>query len=703
VENGVARRLETDSQYRACVRGRAYRQRLYATDRVIYPLKRTGERGSGQFERITWDEAFDTVAAQLKRVRDQYGPESLALISSGGDIVHLHSAALVETLLSRIGGFTGTWGMHSAEGAWFASMVTYGDLASGNSREDLMNSALIILWGWNPAVTIAYANTAWHIKRAKEAGARVISIDPRHTSTTATLADQWIPIRPGTDTAMMMAMAYVIIKDDIYDREFITRHTIGFKQFEDYVMGIEDGVPKTLAWAEAITGVPAETIATLARDYARVKPAALMDGLAVGRTAYGEQFHRAAATLSAMTGNVGNSGGNAAGYSTIGGRGPFFNLGPRPASRMKNSVNPVEVKAGRRPLGEFASLGGPSSARLSRFHLADAILNGKRGGYPSDIKLLYVMTCNYLNQCSDINRIAQALESLEFIVVHEQFITSTARYADIIFPAATYMERNDVCTGGIAPFYGFQNKVVEPLGESKSHYDICRGLAERLGVSDYSPNSEAEWLNEVVNGCPDLAGKVDFKKEGIHRLDLGRPFVLFKNNVERQSPEKFGTPSGKIEIYSQRLADIGNPELPPIPKYIETWESLNDPLIRKYPLQLVTSHTTRRSHSTFETLPWLSELYPQNVFMNEVDAKARGIRNGDLVRVYNDRGELASPVCITNRMMPGVVDVPEGSWYKPDRNGLDRGGNPNVLSKACISPGGAFPSNTALVQVEKIE
>jgi len=701
VKDGVISRIETDDEFRACLRGRAYRQRVYAPDRLKYPLKRVGERGSGQFKRISWDEALATVASEIKRVKESYGPAAVVTIFSGGDIVHLHYATLVEALLTRAGGHSGTWGMHSAEGGWFASMATYGGLASGNSREDLINSSLIILWGWNPAATIAYGNTSWHLVRAREAKARIISIDPRYTNSTAIFAHQWIPVRPGTDTAMLIAMAYVITAENLQNQTFLDRYTTGFEQFKDYVSGKEDGIAKTPAWAEDITGVPEATIINLAREYATSKPAALMDGIAPGRTAYGEQFHRAAAALAAMTANIGVHGGNAPGFGCLGGRLPLLNLGPRVASRVKGGKNPVDRKAASRLLGSFASMGGPSSARVNRFHLADAILKGPGGGYPADYKLLYIANCNYVNQCADSNKIAQALNSLEFIVVQEQFMTATARYADIILPTNTYMERNDLCTGGISSFYGYMNKAIDSVGESKSHFEICAELAARLGISDFSDKTEEEWLREVVAECRELPDYDSFKREGVHKLTLAEPFVCFEENISDPVNNPFQTPSAKIEIYSQPLADANKPMLPTIPKYIETWESRNDPLARKYPLQLVTTHTGRRAHTQFDNIPWLRELYPQAISINGIDAKIRGIKDGDMVRVFNERGAMIIPARVTERIMPGVVDVPQGAWYDPDDNGVDRGGCTNVLTRDVISPGGAFPSNTALVQVEK--
>lgn len=195
----------------------------------------------------------------------------------------------------------------------------------------------------------------------------------------------------------------------------------------------------------------------------------------------------------------------------------------------------------------------------------------------------------------------------------------------------------------------------------------------------------------------------EFKEKGVYRVPLSEPRVVFKKEIEDPENNPFPTPSGKIEIYSQRLADMDNPEIPPIPKYIESWESRNDPVSEKYPLQLITSHFKRRAHSQFENVPWLRELAPQALLMNEQDGEARGIQNGDKVKVFNDRGQVIIPVITTQRILPGVVDMPQGAWYKPDEDGIDLGGCANVLTRGMHSPGGAAVHNTGLVQVERVK
>ena len=706
VKDGVITRLEADDsvepQLRGCVRGRAYRQRVYSPDRLRYPLRRTGARGEGKFERITWDEALDTVARELRRVKEAYGPAAVFLLVGGGDGSALHGGTLLDRLLCMMGGCTKTWGLQSNEAGHFASLATFGNMRPRSTYDDLLNSRFIILWGWNPATTVT-GHAAWYLAEAKEKGTKIVSIDPRYTDTTALFASQWIPIIPGTDAAMLIAMAYVIIERNLQEQAFLDKYTVGFDQFKAYVLGEEDGIPKTPAWAEAITGVPADTIEGLAVEYATTKPAALMCGIGPGRTAYGEQYHRAAITLSAMTGNIGVHGGSSAGMVwaiTLGGY-PFLKLA-RVGRGLAEVANPVEQDVSIRKYALASHGPSASGARIHFTKIADAILEGRAGGYPADLRLLYIVGTSYPNQYVNINKAVKALQKLDFIVVHEQFMTPSARFADIVLPASGLYERNDFTCGNVTPpFCGYMHKVIEPPDETKSHLEIASELAAQLDLTDFSDKTEDEWLRESVKrSCvPDYD---TLKERGFHKVDLSEPHVAYKEQIDDPTNHPFPTPSGKIEIYSRQLADMNHPQLPPIPKYIEAWESRNSPLGKKYPLQFVTTHFKRRAHTQFETIPWLRELQTQAVVLNSADARARDINDRDKVRVFNDRGEMIIPARVTERIMRGEVDIPQGAWFDPDEKGVDRGGSANVLTDDRPSPGGALPSNTGLVQVEKV-
>ena len=698
VKDGVITRIETDNgegtQLRACARGRAYRQRVYSPDRLKYPMKRVGKRGDGKFKRITWDEALDEVASELIRVKTTYGSESIFYVPySGNTGTFLHSQLAVNRLLTMFGGFTPVWGSASFWGNLFASNITYGTLTTGHTRDDILNSRLIIMWGWNPAESIQSTNTSFFLAKAKEAGIPIVSVDPRFTDSAAAFAHEWIPIRPGTDTAMLIAMAQVIISTHLQDQNFIDTYTIGFDQYKDYVMGIDDGIPKTPLWAETITGVPAATIEALAKNYASQKPAALLTLGAPGRSAFGEQFHRAASTLSAITGNIGIHGGEPAGFGL-----PPVGLQPLASAGLLKDAFPGNMPEG--------------ISRKKGIHITkawDAILKGKAGGYENDFKMLYITNGNPVNQFLNTNKAVEALKKIDFLVVHEQFMTATARFADILLPVNTQFERNDI----IRPwhsgnYYMYLNKVIDSLYESKSDLEICTELAKRLDIDGYCEKTEDEWLRELWKAAEDLTHSkplVDYdtlKKKGVHRIPMEEPAIAFKEQIEDPQRNPFPTPSGKIEIFSQQLADMNNPQLPPIPQYIETWESIKDPLAEKYPLQFISTHFKRRIHSNMDNIACLKECEPQVLWISSPDARSRNIANGDLIKIFNQRGTVVISAKVTERIMPGVVSLDEGAWFTPDEKGIDRGGCCNVLLKDEHSPAGAFCGNTCLVQVEKV-
>jgi anaerobic dimethyl sulfoxide reductase subunit A len=667
-------------------------------------MKRVGEKGAGQFERISWEEALGTVAREFRRIGQTYGPAANAVVVSGGDMGLLHGGSLIFSVLSMAGGYTPFWGSYSYEGGLFAEYATYGTSQTRSSRDDLLNSRLILMWGWNPAVTIQDTPTNYILAEAKKTGIRVIAVDPRFTESAATFADQWIPIRPGTDCAALLAMAYVIIKDNRHDQRFLDTYTVGFDRFKAYVLGIEDGIPRTPSWAEAITNVPGSTIEHMAREYADAKPAALIAGISPGRTARGEQYHRAAMALAAITGNVGVPGGSAAGrcHTTLMGY-PFMRTGVG----VGFAVNPLLPQLPRRKSALRAYFEDPlfgwtmAVGAANRQKVSDAILKGKAGGYPHDYKLLFVFNNNVLNQSLNSNKTAKALKSLEFMVTTEQFVTPTARYADILLPVCTFLERNDVCMGEGIPVYGYQNKVIEPLGDSRSPLEIAIGLARHLGILDFCDKTDDELLRSIMAEAP-IGSYEKLKKLGYCRVEPTEPYVAFREQIQDLTSHPFPTPSGKIEIFSQEIADWHDQDIPPIPKYMEAWEGPNDPLRERYPLQLITTHFRRRAHSQFEYVPWLKDLEPQTMLINPADAAARGIEDRDRVTVFNDRGKLVIMARVTERIVPGVVDIPEGAWYDPDENGVDRGGCCNVLTRDEHSPGGALCSNTCLVEVQKL-
>lgn len=731
IQDGRITRLDTDDrpdnlaapQLRACVRGRAYLRRQYHPDRLLYPLKRAGARGEGKFVRISWDEALETVAAHMQRVKTQYGNDALFVPYGTGSYNQLNGAHTARRLMNLFGGCLGIYNSYSWGAINIATPTVYGTLVTGNQRQDWLNSRYILMWGWNPAEMRDGTNSDYFVKLARENGAKVVCIDPRHSLSAASLADEWIPIRPGTDAAMMSAMAYVMLTEGLYDADFVRTHCVGWdatqmppgaesaESYTDYLLGCRDGVPKTPEWAEAITAVPAVTIARLAREYATIKPGVLYQGYGMQRRAYGEQVVRAGCVLAAITGNVGVPGGWASGLADQApDGGPFWTLFP-------TGENPIQAR-----IPVF--LWSEAVLRGHEMTVMDGVLDAPR--LMSDIKLIYAVASNCLiNQHADVNRSAEILKDeskVEFLVVQDNFLTPTARFADVVLPACTQFETWGVEDGWK---YGdeviLQPKLVEPPGECKSDYRICAELAERLGFGDaYTEGrDEKAWVEWCLGRFretrfPNLPTLDTFIEQnlGVYSKPVTQPAVAFADF--RRDPQHYplNTPSGKIEIFSQALSELDNlDEVPAVPKYIPEWEN---PFVSdgsglsligntaKYPLQAIGHHSLARAHSTHANNDWLQEAFPHCLFINPLDAAERGIRDGDLARVWNDRGALVIPARLTRRILPGVVDIPQGAWWQPDAAGVDRGGNINVLTSHRWTPL-AFGSaqHTIMVEVEK--
>lgn len=694
----------------ACVRGRAYRKTFLNTGRLRYPMQRIGERGQGRFERITWGQAVELIAEKLKAVKEKYGPASRYVNYATGISAVAAGDALAMRLLALDGGYLGRYNSYSSACASIATPYTYGTNLTGSSSSELIHAKLILLWGHNPLETIFGTSTPAELLKAKRAGVRIIAVDPR-LSDTAACADEWIGLRPTTDSALMDAMAYVILSEHLQDQAFMDRYCIGFDRahmppgaqdeetYLDYVSGRRDGVPKTPEWAERITGVGRETIIRLAREYASSKPAALIQGLGPQRNGNGEQTVRSATMLACLTGNVGIPGGSAAGCARVPGhREPCIRIPENPAHVRIPSF-----------LWTDAIVRGPEMTAKD-----DGVLGTER--LPAPIKLILNLAGNTLiNQHSDINRTARILRDpslCEFIVCSDLFLTPSARFADVLLPGTSFFEGpNITLPWERGDYILYNNPAVPPLFESRFEYDWLAEVAEKLGLRE-SFTQGCESLTEHLKAVYEETRKAEaelppfaeFTRAGVYKYKHRKEFIAFREQIEDPEHHPFPTPSGKIEIYSQRLHDLGNPaEIPAIPKYVPSFEGPDDPARKEYPLQLIGWHTKRRCHSTHDNNDWLAAVERQEVWIHPADAAARSIHEGNLVEIWNSRGRIRIPAHVTERIVKGVVAVSQGAWYRPDASGTDTGGSINVLTTSRPTPlAKGNPQHSNLVEMRPV-
>jgi anaerobic dimethyl sulfoxide reductase subunit A len=667
----------------ACARGVGQIERTYHPDRLKYPMRRTGPRGSGGYERITWDEALETVAHEMLRIRNTYGNAAILDASRTGSQSMLHGRVAAQRFLHMFGGCTDLWSNMSAEAEVFSVRITYGERdykSAGREPTDFVNSKLILMWGWSPGDGTFGTGTMQYLKHAKKNGTRIICVDPRITMTSKQLADEHVFIRPSTDAAALIAMAYVIVSENLHDQAYCDRYVLGLDEgqvpegasYRSYLLGLSDGQPKTPEWAAAITGIPPETIRRLAIEFASTKPAAIQAGYAAGRTLYGEQFHRAAYALAAITGNVGISGGSSGVSNGATGRAGIKSL----------------------PIGK-----NPIDAKVASPLLADLLARGKAGGYPADIRMIYSSGGDLFNQCPNTGKMAASLDKVEFIVAQDHFLTPTARLADIVLPATTFWERNDVHTpwAGAGHYAIYMRQAIEPMYECRNDIDIFDELSRRVGINGYNDKSEAQWLKEFTADVVD--DFETFTEQGVARFPVPQDAVAFARQIRDPDKHKFSTPSGKIEVYSTVLAENPNPYglgvIPPIP----TWFAPDDD-VQRFPLSLCTPKSRARTHSIHGNQPHLARIDRDTVWINPNDAAARSILDGQRVRVFNDIGATILPAQVTDRIAPGVVSIKEGAWYTPGTDGTDRQGCANVLTTDRAAPCGATTYNTNQVEIE---
>ena len=713
-QEGCILEISTDDskhhpQIRACIRGRSYRTTYLDGRRLRYPMKRAGARGEGRFQRISWAEAVDLTAREWERIRNEYGVGSRYINYSTGVSAVMRPDAIVKRLLSLDGGYLDKYNTYSDACSKYTLPYIYGDTFSSSSTEDLLNTRLLILWGHNPAETIFGSFLNPGLSKLKEKGIRVIVVDPRYSDTAVTYADEWIGLRPSTDSALADAMAYVILSEGLQDQRFMDTFCLGFDGYhmpegisgnescEAYLFGKKDGICKTPQWAEGITGVPAERIITFAREYAGTKPACLLTGLGPQRSGNGEQTTRSLALLACLTGNVGISGGSSGVHGNVAGpKAPVFPILQNPFPGKIPSF--LWTKAIEQ--GTEMNLGNDGLKGVERLD--------------SNIKMIVNLAGNTLiNQHSDINntvRILQDPKKCEFILCSDVFMTPSAKFADVLLPAPSFLEDENIVApwGGFGDYLLYQNRVIKPLFEARFEYDFLLKLADRLGIGgQFSAGrlNYQDWLPELYQDTraqePQLPEFDVFRKDGGYYYKNRQPSIAYKKQIEDFEHNPFGTPSGKIEIFSKAIYDLNKPdELPAIPCYVPCPNGPGDKKIEQYPLQLIGWHSKSRCHSIHDQSRWREETDPHRLWMHPFDAGQRSIADGDLVEVFNDRGRTQIKVLITERIVKGVVAMAQGAWYSSDASGMDKSGSINVLTSVIPTPlARGNPQHTNLVEV----
>ncbi len=654
---------------KGCARGFEMPRVVYAPDRILKPLLRTGARGSGQYREAEWPEALELVARRLAEVQSRYGGGSilaLAGFASGRGALH-STQRLTKRFLGLLGGYTEITGGYSSAAADFVTPTVLGTNLAGIDAATVQCSRLIILWGANVTDTRLGCETEFHIQEARRRGVEVIVVDPRRSATVSKLGTRWIPVRPGTDAALMMAVLHVLLSEGLVDRPFVEAHSSGFEELERHILGHEDGVAKTPAWAEGVCGTPEKFTRELALAYGRTHPTALIPGLSIQRTVGGEEAIRLAIALQVATGNLGRRGGSSGALT----------WGKLPSPRM----------------GCIAVPPNPARASIPVVRWPDAVQKGRRGGFPTDIRAIYSVGNNYVVQGSDLHKSLRAFQQVEFSVCHDYALTPTAQQCDVVLPATTFLEREDIVFPAGGNYLLYSNRAVPPRGEARDDYTIFCALAERMGLgSAFSEGrSEREWL-ECFLADSEVTDAETFRQTGIYwgadqaRVGLG-DFAL--------DPKAYplNTPSGKVEISLTAYASTGFPAVP-------TCRMLApDPA---YPVWLVTPHARFRTHSQYETIAWFKSKAPQVLWLHPADAAVRGIATGDVVLVRSSQGRMRIAAHVTEEIMPGVASLLQGTWPAFDADGTETAGCANVLtSTEPTLPSHGPRTHSVQVQVEK--
>lgn len=677
-------------------------------------------RGREPFVAVSWPEAIAIVTRELSRVRSSYGNGAIYGGSYGwasAGRFH-HAQGQLKRFLNLIGGFTRSVNSYSYGAAEVILPHVIGDQRGLIGEQTTWASLrqhtdMLVAFGGlsdkNSQINaggVGRHTLAENLERLRQAGVEIVSVSPLRDDTPPAGGARWLPIRPSTDVALMLALAHVLISENRHDQAFLDRYTVGFSVWKAYVMGDTDGQPKTPEWAAAITDVPADSIRDLARRMAGGRTFIAVSW-SLQRAEHGEQPYWIAIALATLLGQIGLPGGGFGfGYGAVNGAG--------------NTVLPFKwpsLPQGRNPVDTFVPV-----ARIADMLLhpgARFDYNGQVLTYP-DIRLVYWAGGNPFHHHQDINRLVQAWRRPEVIVTHESVWNATARHSDIVLPATLQIERNDITCSGKDPFIAASHKLVEPAGEARDDFWIFANLAREFGVDDQFAEGRDEegWLRffyaqaraECAGHGVALPDFDAFWREGVVTLPVANDARSLLASF-RADPvaNALATPSGKIEIHSRTVAGFRYSDCPGHPVWLEPREWLGAPAAKRYALHLLSNQPRTKLHSQLDHGIHAREDKidaREPVRMHPEDAEARGIRDGSIVRLYNERGSCLASARISDGVAPGVVQMATGAWYDPAAPGvpgsLDKHGNPNVLTSdrgtSMLAQG--CTANSCLVEVE---
>ncbi|MHC8288050.1 molybdopterin-dependent oxidoreductase [Pseudomonas sp. XS1P51] len=681
-----------------------------------------GVRGSDPFVELEWDEALSLAAEELKQVRDQHGNSAIFGGSYGWSSAGRfhHAQSQIHRFLNSFGGYVRHMDSYSlgAARALMPYVVAPMErlMAEHTDWPTLTaHTQLFLTFGGVPAknAQIAVGGTVQHripgaLAKMAEAGVRFVNISPVRSDLETGASFEWWPIIPNTDTALLLGLCHTLVIEGKVDQPFIEKYCVGFDVYRDYLTGARDGIVKTADWAAAICGLPADDIRQLARDLFASRSMINM-AWSLQRAHHGEQPVWALVALASMLGQIGLPGG---GFGLCYG-----------AENMMGSSHPL-VKGPTFPQGF-----NPVKKFIPVARIADMLLHpgesftycGETHQYPN-IKLVYWAGGNPFHHHQDLNRLMQAWRKPQTVIVHEPFWTALAKAADIVFPATVPMERNDIFHASREPFIGAMKQALPVHASARDDYSIFSELAKRLGIEDKfcEGRTAQQWLEHLYGGWQQYmhesgVNMPDFETfwlEGLVALPKAdRPVIMLEDFRGDPLAHPLATASGRIELFSQTIADYGYADCPGFPCWLEPDEWLGSPLAQSYPLHLITDQPATRLHSQLDHSPnsLASKIQGREpIWLNPTDAGARGIQAGELVRVFNDRGSCLAGVVLSDAMRPGVVKLSTGAWFDPvdwtADQPLEKHGNPNVLTKDL--PASSFSqgcsAQTCLVQVEAI-